>query len=175
MSASYYIPRPQIDPAILPPPLLTSEPGSFAQYTFKVRIPQILDETLEHNRFPPEISDGLLDLRAEITDGRIRHLREAAPDTGFWRIVSAPFAGRTWLDVPWYWAESYFYRRLLEATRYFQPGPWQGVDPFAPAKDEEWRPDGAPRAVDELMSALPTDDGNALCGPASGEPVGQPD
>jgi len=158
--SDYEIPSLQIDPTALPPPLLTSEPGSFAQHTFQVRIPHIVDETLGHNHFPPDIRENLLDLRTEIRDGRIRQLREVAPDVGFWRAVSAPFEGRSWLDVPWYWAEAYFYRRLLEATRYFQAGAGQGFDPFSALKSDEWQPAGAPRAVEELMSALPAE-GNA--------------
>ena len=48
-----------------------------------------------------------------------------------------PYEGRSWLDLPWYFAETYFYRRLLEAVGYFQPGPWQGHDPYAAQKREE--------------------------------------
>ena len=156
--SDYEIPSLQIDPTLLPPPLLTSEPGSFAQYTFKVRIPSIVDETLGRNHFPSDIRQNLLDLRRELTDGQIRQLREAAPDVRFWRAASAPFEGHGWLDVPWYWAEAYFYRRLLEATRYFQPGALLGFDPFSVMKSDEWQPAGAPRAVEELMSALPAED-----------------
>ena len=36
------------------------------------------------------------------------------------------YAGKTWLEIPWYFAETYFYRRLLEAVGYFQPGEGQG-------------------------------------------------
>jgi uncharacterized protein with ATP-grasp and redox domains len=36
--------------------------------------------------------------------------------------------------VPWFFAEEYFYRRILEASGYFQPGlSWQ-IDPFASQK-----------------------------------------
>ncbi len=155
--SDYEIPGLQIDPGALPPPLLTSEPGSFAQATFRTRVPHILDETLERDHFPRDVRQNLLDLRSEITDGRIRQLRELAPDAGFWRAVSAPYDGRSWLDVPWYWAEAYFYRRLLEATRYFQPGASQGFDPFLAIKSDEWQPDRAPRAVEDLVSALPAE------------------
>ncbi len=39
--------------------------------------------------------------------------------------------------MPFLWAENYFYRKLLAATGWFGPGPWQGVDPFGPQKDAE--------------------------------------
>jgi uncharacterized protein with ATP-grasp and redox domains len=38
--------------------------------------------------------------------------------------------------VSWFFAETYFYRRILEATGYFEPGPLQGVDPFTHQKRE---------------------------------------
>ncbi|MCD6291489.1 MAG: protein-glutamate O-methyltransferase family protein [Anaerolineae bacterium] len=151
------IPPPRVDPAMLPPPLMTSEPGSFAHNTFKVRIPRILDDILASDAFPEDIRRAMLDLRAEITGGVIRPLEEKAPDTSFWNEVSRPYFGRSWLDVPWYWAEAYFYRRVLEATRYFQPGPWQGIDPYRGIKRVEWEQDAAPRALAELLRSLPTD------------------
>jgi uncharacterized protein with ATP-grasp and redox domains len=154
---TFEIPSFQIDPDMLPPPLLTSEPDSFAYRTFKVRIPRIVEETIELNSFPSDIRDALEDLRLEITDGRIRGLREATPDRTFWDHVSRPYIGRTWLDVPWYWAEAFFYRRVLEATRYFQPGPWRTFDPYRTTKQTEWEPEAAPRAVDVTLQGLPTD------------------
>ena len=71
-----------------------------------------------------------------------------------------PHLGKTWLDVPWYWAETFFYRRILEAIGYFQPGIWAGFDPFAAKKQQEWRPDTAPAALTNLLHSLP-DDANA--------------
>ncbi len=135
---------------------MTSEPGSFAHNTLKVRVPAILRETMAATDFPPEIAAALAELHAELVGGTIRGLREAAADVAFWNAVSAPFIGRAWLDVPWYWAEAYFYRRVLEATRYFQPGPWQGYDPYRPKKRTEWAADAAPRALDLLLDTLTT-------------------
>jgi hypothetical protein len=136
-------------------------PGSFARYTFAERVPSIVRETIALNGFSGGVRRALEDLHAEVTSGPIRGLNEDAPDRDFWNAVSAPYLGREWLDVPWYWAEAFFYRRILEATRYFQPGPWQGRDPFGPQKATELAPDAAPRATDALLRRLP------------GDPVGQ--
>jgi uncharacterized protein with ATP-grasp and redox domains len=153
----FTIPRSQVDLASLPPLLMTSEPGSFAHNTLKVRVPAILRETTGLNDFPVEIVAGLEVLYNELVSGKIRGLRENAADKALWDEVSAPYIGRMWLDVPWYWAEAFFYRRILEATGYFQPGPWRGVDPFAPRKRTEWAPDAAPATVDAFLRALPAD------------------
>ena len=64
--------------------------------------------------------------------------------TGLWNEEWAQFAGHTWTDVPWYFAETFFYRRLMEAVRFYQPGPWYDVDPFALQK------------AADLEKALPT-------------------
>ncbi len=143
--------------AARPPLILTSEPGSFAHNTLKTRVPAILRETIAANAFPAAIVADLEALHAELVAGAIRGLREEAADTTFWAAVSAPYLGRSWLDVPWFWAEAYFYRRVLEATRYFQPGPWQGYDPYLPKKRAEWAADAAPATLDRLLANLAAD------------------
>jgi len=118
----------------LPPPLMTSTPGSFARQTIVERKPQILREVGQAHPYPPDIQAGLVAFAAEIAAQPIRPLTEGAPDCGLWNAALAPFAGRTWLEVPWYLAETLFYRRLMEIVRFYRPGPWQDVDPFAPQK-----------------------------------------
>lgn len=145
------IPPLQIDPLTLPAPILTSEPGSFAYNTLKVRIPGIIDDIVASNSFPPEVTARILELRAEIVGGRIRPLVEEAPDVAFWNALSREYLGHTWLDAPWYWAETYFYRRMLEATGYFQPGPMHRFDPYRAKKEAELAPHVAPRAVAALL------------------------
>jgi len=120
-----------------PPPLLTSEPNSFAQETLRKRIPRIVDDTLATNSFSPDSVNALRTLRDEITHGKIRPLTENAPDAALWNESARAYLGRSWLDVPWFWAEFYFFRRVLEATRFFQPGENYQRDPFANLKHRE--------------------------------------
>ena len=114
----------------LPPPLMTSEPGSFARATIVERKPQIIHQVIEDNAYPPDIVAALEAFADEIASSPIQPLHESASDIDFWNAALAAYTGKTWLEVPWYFAEAYFYRRLLEATRYFQLGPWQGCNPF---------------------------------------------
>lgn len=155
--SQFALPPCRVDPAALPPLLMTSEPGTFAHHTLRDRVPGILRETIALNDFPPVIRRALDELHTELTAGAIRGLAEEAADRPFWDAATAPHVGRGWLDVPWYWAEAFFYRRVLEATRYFQPGAWQGCDPFAARKQQEWAPEAAPRAVSQLLAGLPDD------------------
>ena len=127
----------------LPSPLMTSEPGSFAQATIIERKPQIIQQVLDDQHYPESIARALETFRKEIAHQVIRQLSEDAPDTPFWNAQVAVYKGRTWLDLPWYFAETYFYRRLLEATGYFQAGPYKGKDPFLRQKQRSMVPDAA--------------------------------
>ena len=121
---------------VLPPPIMTSEPGSFAQRTMMKRKPRVVDQVLASNDYPLDIRARLMGLRRELLELPARPPSRHADDAGSWRQAWLPWRGHTWLDLPWYLAESLFYRRLLEAVRYFEPGPWHWRDPFAPAKAE---------------------------------------
>ncbi len=122
----------------LPPLLMTSEAGSFARKTILERKPQIARRVLEENPYPPEIVQAVERLIAELAGEVMRPLTEDAPDVEAWNTELATlWDGRTWLDTSWYFAETFFYRRLLEAVRYLQPGPWCGRDPFGRQKRTE--------------------------------------
>jgi len=116
---------------------MTSEPGSFARKTIVERKPQILREVSEAHTYPPDIQAALRAYADEIASAPVEPLREQAPDVGLWNGAWAELEGRTWLDLPWYFAETFFYRRLMEVVRFYQPGPWQGIDPFGPQKSAQ--------------------------------------
>lgn len=129
----------------LPPPLMTSEPGSFARSTIVERKPEIIRRAVADNAYPPEIVVALHALADEIATRPVQPLPESAGDAPLWNAELAAYAGRAWLELPWYLAETFFYRRLLAAVRYLEPGPWQGHDPFGLQKRQEER-----RAVERL-------------------------
>jgi hypothetical protein len=112
---------------------MTSEPGSFACRTIVERKPQILRQVRDDNDYPAGIVRRLDELEAEVRGAPIRPLTEDAADVAFWNRALEFWEGKTWLEVGWYFAETYFYRRLLEAVQYLRSGPWHGHDPF-------WRP-----------------------------------
>ena len=134
-----------------PPPLMTSDPGSFARATILSRKPQIISQVIQNNDYPPEIIRALEAFREEIASQPMQPLQESAPDVAGWNEALAVYAGRTWLEVPWYFAETFFYRKLLEATGYFRPGVEPGHDPFKKQKDKQ-------------MAGLETDDIQRMAG-----------
>jgi hypothetical protein len=116
---------------------MTSEPGSFARNTIVERKPQIIRRVIEDNDYPADVVQRLESFQREIATQPVRLLGEDAPGVSAWNREVAAYQGRTWLELPWYLAEVYFYRRLLEAVEYFQPGPLQGRDPFAAQKQAQ--------------------------------------
>lgn len=112
---------------------MTSEPGSFARATIIERKPQIIEQVILDNHYPPVIVRALDEFRNEIATQPIQPLRETASDIADWNDALTAYAGKTWLEVPWYFAETFFYRKLLEAIQYFQTGEKQ--NPYQALKD----------------------------------------
>ena len=118
---------------------MTSEPESFAQKTILHRKPQIIEEVIHDNAYPHSIIERLSHFREEIASGIVRPLTVPTSDTEKWNTAWRQYEDRTWLELPWYFAEAYFYRRLLESIRYFQQGPLHGLDPFQKPKRRQLR------------------------------------
>lgn len=119
----------------LPPRIGIDRPGSFSRSVFQERHPVLIANLLDDFPYPPRIRARLEALLAESRDGTVPAAVPPGPNAPFWETQIAECAGRPWSSLPFLWAESYFYRRLLEATEYFEPdSPWCGVDLFAPQK-----------------------------------------
>ncbi|MEY9949527.1 damage-control phosphatase ARMT1 family protein [Kitasatospora sp. GAS1066B] len=132
------------------PVILSGTPGSFAWGVFYERHPKLIQQVLDALPYGPTERAAIEDLLSESTSGVLEPLSESAHDHEQWLEWGAGLFGRPWGEAPFLWAESYFYRRLLEATGYFRPGTWQGIDPFAPFKNAEL----AGPAVDSELAAL---------------------
>ncbi|MBQ1090412.1 damage-control phosphatase ARMT1 family protein [Streptomyces sp. B93] len=118
-----------------PPVILGDEPGSFPHGVLAERHPAIIRQVRDAFPYDPERRRALDALLDSCVKGVIEPLPETAHDRERWTAWGLDtHTGRSWFDVPWLWSESYFYRRLLDAVGYFTPGPWQGIDPFRPAK-----------------------------------------
>lgn len=121
----------EIPEFLLPLPVMASEENTFANYTLVRRLPSVIERVIKENDFPPPIVQELETLIEELFEGWVRFLADdRGPDLAAWESYLEPFEGRSWFDLPFYVAEAYFFRRLLEATGYFVPGLWQGIDPF---------------------------------------------
>jgi uncharacterized protein with ATP-grasp and redox domains len=116
-----------------PQPILSNIPGTWAHSTVTVRLPRIAARVIEENGFSDETNQRIAKLQQEITDHGIRPLLDqGAPDQSAWEKYIQPHLNRSWLEVPWFFAEHYFYRRIMEAIQYFI----LGQDPFAYQKKQ---------------------------------------
>ncbi len=119
----------------LPQSLRGCQDGTFAQYTVRIRLPDIARHTCKDNLFSAEIAAGFEALAAEFPDHLITPIRDpGAPDEAAWLEYVTPHLNDSWSEVSWFFAETYFYRRILALSGYFQPGSGLGRDPFAHQK-----------------------------------------
>ncbi|MEV7967364.1 damage-control phosphatase ARMT1 family protein [Sphaerisporangium sp. NPDC088356] len=132
------------------PPIMGNVPGSYALGVFRDRHPVLLRQVREALPYTPDRHEALDRLADEVARDVMEPLGASAHDFAAWAEWGRGKLGGRWVDVPFLWAESYFYRKLLDATGYFGDGPWRGVDPFGPVKQVELQ--GA--AVDDELSAL---------------------
>lgn len=117
----------------LPEPIRGKDPGSWAHSTIVKRLPEIIDRILKDNDFAPGTIEELKVLRNELPDGTIQRLRDSSTtDFEEWEAYIAPYESSTWLEVPWFFAEVYFYRRIMDAVGYFHTG----IDPFLHQKKQ---------------------------------------
>ncbi|MCW2903074.1 MAG: hypothetical protein JWO67_5339 [Streptosporangiaceae bacterium] len=144
----------------LPPELLNNDPAGFAWGVWHDRTPKLVTRIRDSHPYDRAQRRALDALLEEISSGLMRPLAPHTPDRETWESWGAHYFGKPWLDAPFLWSESYFYRRLLEAVGFFDPGPWHRVDPFEHLKTAELRdpalqPDLA--ALD-LLEQLPVDE-----------------
>src|ERR1044072_8995440 len=141
--------------------ILGSAPESFPFSVLAERHPAIIGQVREAFPYGPEQHGALDALLDSCTKGVIEPLpagawREWGMDDHLWQ---------SWLDSPWLWSESSFYRRLLDAVGYFGDGPWRGIDPFRPSKLAELdsqETDHELAALDDLGSRTAEAQGAAL-------------
>jgi hypothetical protein len=136
----------------LPPIIRTSDPESFAAFTFKQRLPGMLDQIIAKNDLNETEATGLRELKERLHSGRVQPClrdrcalidRMEAQEFNTWIREIEKHVGRSWLDLPWYFAESLFYLEVLLAWGYYTyNGPRFGVDPFQPFKEEELKRPG---------------------------------
>jgi len=137
-----------------PPAILSNVPGSFPQSVLRDRHPAIVRRVLQDFPYPPAARRRL---EALVQEPTVEPLPASAHDAGDWARWGTGMYGRSWYDVPFLWAENYFYRRLLDAAGYYEPGPWHGLDPFGPQKAADL-PGSAELAELDALGDLPHDE-----------------
>ncbi|HKK48256.1 MAG TPA: ARMT1-like domain-containing protein, partial [Alkalispirochaeta sp.] len=87
-----------------------------------------------HPDYPQAVMDALAALSASIAGN---HPIPPPPlpswDHDTWRGEYQPYATDTWHDTEWFFAETYAFRLILSASRYFETR----IDPYGPMKEAE--------------------------------------
>ena len=102
------------------PTILSDVPGSFAWGVFHERHPKLIRRVLDALPYGPTERAAVEELLSESIGGVLEPLGKSAHDHRQWLEWGEGLFGRPWDQAPFLWAESYFYRRLLEATGYFR-------------------------------------------------------
>ncbi|TQS16079.1 ARMT1-like domain-containing protein, partial [Microbispora hainanensis] len=148
-----------------PPPIMGNVPGSYALSVFRERHPVLVRQVAEALPYPPDRRRALDRLLDEVVRDVMEPLEPSAHDAAAWAEWGHGKIGRPYADVPFLWGESYFYRKVLDATGYFGDGPWRGVDPFGPMKQAELGGpvvDGELAALDDTAALSPAERADAL-------------
>lgn len=136
-------------------PVITgTDPESFPHSVLAERHPALIRKVRDAFPYGPAQHRALDALLRSAVEGTV----EALDGDAWWEAWGVDaYVGRSWFEVPFLWAESYFYRRLLRAVGHFGPrpwsapwsSPWQGVDPFRPFKLAEL---AGPEAREEIAA-----------------------
>ncbi|MCP4416964.1 MAG: protein-glutamate O-methyltransferase family protein, partial [Chloroflexi bacterium] len=65
-----------------------------------------------------------------------------------WQAAIAPYEGQPWLQVPWFFAETYLYRRIITAVDHFR----SSIDPYLQQKQQSLR--SSKSKINTLISQL---------------------
>ena len=118
-----------------PVPIRTTPDNAFAHTTMTTRLPRNIRNIIAgHPHWDASVLSELEALAQQIeSDGPIPPLPLPAWDADRWEAAREPYRGATWHEVDWFFGETYGFRLILSATRYFETG----HDPFGPLKQRE--------------------------------------
>jgi hypothetical protein len=121
---------------------------------FHERHKPLVAQLQDAHAYDPDRRRKLDALVEESTSGLVAPLETGAHDHLAWATWGNDLFGRPWSDAPFLWAESYFYRRLLDAVGFYSPGAWFWIDPFEPKKAAELSATTVSRAPEGLPELL---------------------
>lgn len=132
----------------LPPSLIASRDGGFTEYTVTNRMPNIARRVIQENDFSSEINHSLENLASGLSSEDLLPLvDDTGADVTAWQNYLQLLQGQRWVDIPWFVAETYFYRLILNITNYFRPGKYQYIDPFYLQKSQ-----GLEKSLDSIIA-----------------------
>jgi uncharacterized protein with ATP-grasp and redox domains len=122
---------------------LCGNDGGFTRVSIVKRLPDILDTVIEHNKDNLNINqlNAFNTIRNELSQGTITSItlhEDTRDDDNIefleWKRYEQEFdvKKKTWLELPWFFVENYFYKLILDVMEYRK----NGIDPFEKQKIE---------------------------------------
>ncbi len=109
------------------------DPHSFARFTIEKRLPSILDKVIAAKLFDDEIQERLIKLKNDLPDLKVQALQLEKDEINYWENFFEEYAHKSILEIPFFYAEMYFYRYLLNITDFAT----NRVDPFSKIKADD--------------------------------------
>ncbi len=115
------------------PHISTESPDSFARFTFENRLPVIIDNIISAHLFKDDINQQLLRLKGNLLTIKIESFTLEKDEEKYWQFFFDTYSQKKLMEIPFFFAEIYFYRYILHLTRFNV----NGLDPFAQVKVNE--------------------------------------
>ncbi|KAL9643907.1 hypothetical protein ABK040_013317 [Willaertia magna] len=99
--------------------------GGFTYISIVERLPKILTHTIASNseiKFPINVLEAFQQLNKELEQGNVITSFSNKVKKNDWKVWQDQFQvqKKTWLEIPWFFLENYFYHLLLEILNYFE-------------------------------------------------------
>jgi len=119
---------------------LMGDDGGFTKDSIVRRLPNIVTETLSSNSdlLNDSAISSLKALAADLaSDGIVTPLLPNQPEAAWQTEYTTPFIGKRFCEIPWFFLENYFYKRILDITnpRLDDPFTKMKEDALTTAKD----------------------------------------
>jgi uncharacterized protein with ATP-grasp and redox domains len=111
-------------------PITGADARSFAHFTIKNRLPEILRKVRGENDLDTDGRAGIAKLENDLLRGTLYRFATGQPDDDRWDAWVLPHEGCTFFEAPFYFVEAYFYRRVAAAVSYFSAETAPKRDPF---------------------------------------------
>lgn len=112
---------------------ISCEHGSFTRFTLEKRLPAILDRVIASGLFDSRVQSKLESIKGQLPHLPIKPFSLSLFEKDDWGLFFEQYLGKVLTEIPFFFAEIYFYRSLLEATGYST----NGIDPFSTIKAQE--------------------------------------
>ncbi|MGL1889431.1 MAG: damage-control phosphatase ARMT1 family protein [Reichenbachiella sp.] len=112
-------------------PFLHITEGSFADMTFKIRYPKILQDVVDSSLFEESINQRLLQLKNGLQSSIVSTL--IGTNNTLWQEFYSKYEGKRIIDTPFFFAEVYFFALIRDITGYAK----NTLDPFSKIKETD--------------------------------------